>query len=317
MVSTMSVGGLKKCLPIADLKQASHCFELLTYRGRHPRLQSIINLTCAGTPQPLSVLQAHECSLGQYSVVAVELAFDLRVGSVEEAESKLRALVGILGKRCHRRGFIRVVHEPLRTPPAGCVPGPTLYLEDYKSGTGLKSYIRQEKLAAGSFGGLVVRLEWTLKRKPAITRYFGGNQLINLLDADLNIFLERAIRLEQVDHLALGALARGLKIKTQRGSDLDKHYRNRNWRAAHLVLRALAYQEYDLGHFPTSEQALEICQNSPAMIRSHFRKLRGRKRRAKVGRPRKDLPPPKLPITDARIDACFRPIKLTRVTEPV
>ena len=45
IVSTMSVGGLKKRLPITALEQVSHKLDFLTYRGSHPQLQSIITLT--------------------------------------------------------------------------------------------------------------------------------------------------------------------------------------------------------------------------------------------------------------------------------
>jgi hypothetical protein len=233
-----------------------------------------------------------------------------------------------LGKRRHRRGYLRSEHKPDQIPPPGCVAEPTCYLEDAKSGVTLKSYIRYAKLSRGSFGkDLVVRLEWTLSRKPALERYLGGNQIKHLLSADLNAFLKRNLRLERVDHAALGNLFRRIKITRRRirtkpanGSRVrtigelwtDPAYRAE--RAAFLILRALAHREH--GKFASWEQALEVCQNSPAQIRGYFRELRDGKRRARRGRPKDTLRIQRRAITDYRINACFRTIQLQRVPPP-
>jgi hypothetical protein len=133
----------------------------------------------------------------------------------------------------------------------------TFYLEDRKSRVNLKCYIRPEKLTAGGFSGLIVRLEWTLTGTRALTRHSGGNQINDLMTADLNAFLERNIRLERVDHVAFGKLFRGVKSTGTRDRSRpligkaasmveqwdDPKYRAE--RAAHLVLRALAYRELD------------------------------------------------------------------------
>jgi hypothetical protein len=77
------------------------------------------------------------------------------------------------------------------------------------------------------------------------------------------------------------------------------------------VLRSLAYRE--LGKFPSFEHALWVCQNSPAQIRGYCRGLREGKRPPKRGRPREQNLQRRLPITDHRIDRCFRKIRLVPV----
>lgn len=335
IVSSMSVGRLRASLPIAAAKEASHHFEVETYRGEDLRMQSTVVLTCAPNLDPLPMLIAHDISRWTHSVLEVEIAYDVVVGSIDEARSRLFALVGLLGKRWHRRGCLRSVHDADQTPPAGCVSEPTFYLEDRKSGVNMKCYIRHEKLAGGGFGDLVVRLEWTLKGKPALDRgrYLGGNQIHDLLNADLNDFLARNIRLEQVDYVALGNLFRGLKITAPRDRPPRHEHRSvrEQWRdpdyraerAAFLVLRRLAYQEYDEladrrhNKFGDSEQALWVCQNSPAQIRGYCRQLRDGKRPSRRGRPRGHALQRRLPVTDHRINACFRKVELIEAPLPV
>jgi hypothetical protein len=328
---------LRNRLPVADIRRAGHRFNLVTYQGRDSRLQSVVNLTCAQNLDPLAILGGWTDVLGTHSVVEVELAFDVAVDSIERARESLFALVRILGKRRHQRGFVLTVHAPDRAAPPGLLPEPTLYLEDRKSGVKIKCYIRKAKLPAGGFGDLVVRLEWTLTRKPAIERYFGGNQISNLLDADLDAFLEGNIRLERVDHVALGNLFRGLQIAAphagvpdhvhggrdhghaddgDHGHDHDGARVRHQWsdpgywprRAALLVLRSLAYRELD--KFTSWEQALLICQHSPAQIRGYCRELRDGRRPSRRGRPRGRGLQRRLPVTDHRINRCFRKVGL-------
>jgi len=124
----------------------------------------------------------------------------------------------------------------------------------------LKCYIRREKFAAGRFGGLIVRLEWTLKGA-AVVRHLGGNQIKDLIAADLNRFLIKNIRLQRVDHEAVGRLFQGVK-SIARSSTKTADHPNSNlerwkdpgyWaqRAAFLFLRLLAYREHDNGMFPS------------------------------------------------------------------
>ena len=86
------------------------------------------------------------------------------------------------------------------------MPEPTIYFEGRKSSVALKAYMRQRKLPSGDFGGKHVRLEWTLSRKQAITRHLGGNKIKDLLTANLGAFLDRNLRCEKVDVVALGKL---------------------------------------------------------------------------------------------------------------
>ena len=146
----------------------------------------------------------------------------------------------------------------------------------------------------------MLRLEWTLKGKRALDRYLGGNQIDNLLSADLNTFLERNLRLARVDHAAIGKLftvKRSSKpvARTRRGaaSPILNQWSDPNYlarRRAFLVLRGLAYRE----SAKLGEDALHVCQQSPAQIRGY---LRTRRKASK-------------PLTDHKINRCFRPIRL-------
>jgi hypothetical protein len=113
----------------------------------------------------------------------------------------------------------------------------------------------------------------------ALTRHLGGNQIHHLATADLNAFLSRNLRLERVDHVALGNLLR----------EVDK--------------------------FGDLDAACITSRDSPAQIRGYLRGLRDGKRPRKRGRP-KHKPHYRRPITDYRIDACFQPIELLPVTSP-
>jgi hypothetical protein len=322
IVSSRSVGELYVHLPIATLRRASHSFDVLTYNGPDPRLRSRIVLVGSQILNPLQILAAHEAALGSYRITQAEIAFDAPTASIDEARKRLVALVAQLNKRRHQRGFLRSVHKPDKTPPAGKVSEPTIYLEDRKSGVNLKCYLRLRKLASGGFGKLCLRLEWTLTGKPTLTRHLGGNQLKHLLGADLNAFLKRNLRLERVDHVALGYLFCRTKIPSSRGRNTpvavgkavtlkqqwnDPDYRAE--RAAFLVLRWLAYREDERGRFADWEQALWICRESPIQIRGYLRELRDGKR-SRRGRPKNKSRIPRRAITDYKINACFRPIQL-------
>jgi hypothetical protein len=229
IASSATVGTLKKWLPIADLKKASHRFDVVRYRGKYPGLRSEIRVTGTDDLSPWQILAKHEQALGSYRIVQVEIAFDIRPrarantnGSLGEsadgnARKKLFALVGLLAKPRHYREYLISVHKPELDPKPGQMAEPTFYFEDRKSSVALKCYCRYSKLKGGDFGGPCVRLEWTLKYKAAINRYLAGNQindfkLKDLLKADLNKFAETNLRLEKVDHLALGELIRGASV---------------------------------------------------------------------------------------------------------
>jgi hypothetical protein len=242
----------------------------------------------------------------------------VQAASIEVARDRLFALVSQLGKRWHQRDHIFSVHKPDDTPPAGCVAEPTFYLEGRKGSVGLKCYVRHQKQPGGGFGGLCVRLEWTLTGKRALTRHLGGNQIKYLLTADLNAFLSRNLRLERVDHVALGNLLfitpRRIPPNAQAPWN-DPDYRAK--RAAFLALRILAYREHD--KFGDWDAAWRTCRDSPAQIRGYLRGLREGKRAPKRGRPNNKSRYRPItdfrPITDYRIDACFQPIHMP-VTAP-
>jgi hypothetical protein len=216
IVSSASVGRLKSCLPISRLKRASHAFDINTYQGSNPQLQSRLRLTGLQDAALWSILAKHECQLDRYSIMSVEFAFDVFAASEDAALKNLISLIGMLSKRNHQRGFLRCVYVPYRRPPPGLVSAPTYYFEDRISGVNLKCYVRHEKLPNGRFGRPILRMEWTLKKKPALGRYLGGNQISDLLRADLNGFLKRNLRLERADHLALGKLFRGDPLTARR-----------------------------------------------------------------------------------------------------
>jgi hypothetical protein len=162
IVSPAPLGKLKKLLPIADLKLACHRFELRTYTGPDPRLRSRMVIVASHGANPWPILAKYEADLGRYRVTKAEIAFDAEADSIDAARDRLFLLVSQLGKRRHQRGHIFSVHKPDDTPRAGYVAEPTFYLEDRNGSVGLKCYVRHQKQPGGGFGGLRVRLEWTL-----------------------------------------------------------------------------------------------------------------------------------------------------------
>jgi hypothetical protein len=176
IVSSESVGALKARLPVAQLQRACHSFNVVRYKGPDPQLQSSIVVVGTRTANSWPILARHETDLGRYSITRAEIAFDVEAASIDAARDGLFTLVRQLGKRRHQRSYISSVHKPDGTPPAGCVAEPTYYLEDRKGSVGLKSYVRYQKQPGGGFGGLCVRLEWTLTGKRALKRHLGGTR---------------------------------------------------------------------------------------------------------------------------------------------
>ena len=313
---------MKKLLPISALEQASHGFKIVRHKSKDPRLRCRIALVGAKTLSPFQILAAHEPDLSNYRVTQAEIAFNGRANSIYDIRKLLKVIIGMLGKGRHQRHFLRSVHEPDKEPTAGHLSEPTFYLEDRKSGVKLKCYARHEKLSGGAFGALCVRIEWTLTGKAALTRHLGGNQIKDLLAADLNAFLKRNLRLEQIDHVAFGNLFCWTRSTTPRSHDaatggaappIKERWRDQDYRAeraAFLVLRRLAYREYGRGRFASWEDALLICQNSPAQIRGYLRELRDGKRHRSPGRPKIMPRTNRTTITDYKINACLRAIQL-------
>jgi hypothetical protein len=325
ILSTRPVGFLNHVLKSElRLQEVGHSVNVVTYKGDHPRFQSDVPVVCAQNHAPLQLLADHEAELGHYSIITVEVAFDVIGGVAGSAPEGQRAAIGQIRKPRHRRRYLQSVHKPNQAPRRGCVPEPTFYYEERGAGVGLKTYVRQRKLPGGGFGDEHLRLEWTLNRKAALDRYFGGNQIGHLLQTDLNAFLERHIRLERVDHVALGYVFRGISPKRRpsapliepdgNGLSIRDHYRDREYRArrvAFLVLRRLAYCEFK--DDPEAwDRVLWTCQNSPAQIRGYLKELRDGGRRRGRGRPR-HVPPGVRLINDYLIEQCFKPITLVPV----
>jgi len=322
IVSRTPVGILNTRLPLQILRKVSHSFHITTYKGQHPWLRSVITLVCAQDHRPLQILAERKALLGDHRVVEVEIAFDVVADAASGAQEGLVALVGQIVKPRHQRRHIRAEYHPDQTPPPGCTRGPTFYFEDRKSGVKLKAYVRLRKLPGGGFDDEHVRLEWTLSRKPAVVRHVGGNKIEDLLTADLGEFMERNLRLEEVNHVKLGYLLGGIPSRrrkkpqnppaSNRPTILDQ-LRDADYRArqrAGVLSRRLANREEK--KFADYEQALWVCQHSPAQIRGYLKELRDGGHPRKRGRPR-NVPRRERPITDYQIDSCFRRIKPLRV----
>ena len=252
MVSPTSVGALKTLLPIQELQNAAHSFTVRTYKGRDPRLRSTITVVCAQDAKaPFLILAKHRAALRNYRVTQVEVALDEGHVTPAGAAERLLALIKGTTKLRHRRRRILSVHAPDQEPPAGCVSEPTIYFEARRSSVRLKGYVRHRKLPGRAFGERHARLEWTLTGKRAIARHLGGNKIENLLAADLNAFVERNLRLEQVDHVTLGYVLRGIpatrRRKTQPGEPGDKKMTRASSSYARCLLLALS--GHVTGHF--------------------------------------------------------------------
>jgi hypothetical protein len=310
IASSNTVGALKALLPIHELKQLTHKFDIITPRAFDPRLLSSTVLVEADGTSPWQLLQRHEQVFANYRATRAEIACDVNVNSIATAYDAMHAFVGLLDKPRHQRSHLRLAYERDKMPPAGCVSElPTIYYEHLSSSIALKCYARYRKLACGRFGGLCVRLEWTLKGKRAIERYLGGNQIKDLAIADLADFCRQNMRLVRVDYAMLGELFGGQPVaaaSSRMAQWTDPSYLAR--RAAHLNLRLLADREYENGKLPDREWAMWICQNSPAQIRGVCNELRDKDRKTARGRPSARPLPSRPSVTDYRIKGCFVPV---------
>jgi hypothetical protein len=330
---------LKTMLPIDDLKRASHAADVVTHPGKDPRLRSTVWFVCADDRSPCELLATREAFLGIYRVVEAEVAFDVAAKTNDEARKKLFALVGLLAKPRHFRKHLLMVQKPEQKPGRGCMAEPTFYFEERRSRAALKCYCRFAKLKGGAFGGPCMRVEWTLKGKAAIERHLGGNKIKDLLKADVNGFLRHNLRLEKVNHIALGRLLSGASLGGKIPSALaplsSKNIREQLkdpaywfWRNGLLALRWLAHREE--AKFKDWESALLTCENSPAQIRGLLRELqrrellrrkkslltpRQRKGLRKRGRPKQGRLRRRA-YSNHRINACFRKIPLCPASSP-
>jgi hypothetical protein len=163
-----------------------------------------------------------------------------------------------------------------------------------------------------------VHLEWTLRHKRAITRHLGGNKIKDLLTADFGAFLDRNLRCEQVDVVALGKLfslpPTGKRLYNKSLSSAVESFYDRYYdldsgaeRAGHIILRIIA--RWHEQEFPNDSSTGAV---SPAQVRGFLKGLRDQNQRRRRGRPR-NIPQRRVRITDYKINRCFQRKKI----EPV
>ena len=214
LASTVPAGDLLSSLPIQELRQASHDFSVEErHRWRRLPYRSTINVVSPEDMTPFTLLQGHERALGAYACMEVEIAADIHLATLTEVERALHQMAESLSKPWHMSGRVKWVHRPCDKEQdrkwlaeRGLLDLPTYYFEDRKAGVGLKAYGRREKLPAGRFGGYVLRIEWTLRKRRTIERHLSGSTISHLLQADLTLFVRKHLVLEQVDWPALGLL---------------------------------------------------------------------------------------------------------------
>jgi hypothetical protein len=294
---------LHRLLPIESLVEFSHRFQIDELTD-HPHYRSKIKLTCAQNEQPIWIFNQWTHVLAPHSLTKAELAFDIKVKSSAHGWQVLLWLVRHLGKTRHQRCKVVVFDEPSATDAAyGQLPFPTFYFEDRSSSVALKLYMRLEKLPQERFGGIVVRLEWSLKGS-AVRRHLRGKQVSDLLDADLNGFLRKNLVLETLDTVALGRLLAPRQART------DARAR----RVAGLFARINAYNEWNgIGDW---EIAYLISRWSPAQVRGNLKALRAKAQAPKKGRPPKIPKKQSVPVTDYRINKCFNEVPIRLRLEP-
>lgn len=320
---------LEQLLPNKQLAQRSHTFKI---EKRHGKQGSRIKIVCLPGKAALKLLKKHEAALGSYWVNKVEAAFDISARSEKDALFVRHRQLQHLGKVNHKRGYIgfvsrtkqgrRLTGEQLNR--RGLFDYPTVYFENDKSAHNLKSYIRRRKLAGRRFGSIIARLEWTSKGRRAVRAHFGGDQLSDLINANLESYLHRFLVLEQIDYVKLGMLLapttvirRAKRTPTNasaNASAVAALFRNVDYRArrvAHLAIKVLEQREW-----PQSEECSnvpeEIWRSSPAQIKRRFRdaiRKMQTKRRAKKPTMRRRQ---RHPLTIKKLQACFTKIPLTR-----
>src|SRR5262249_43001847 len=142
-----------------------------------------------------------------------------------------------------------------------------------------------------------------------------------LLTADLGKFIDRNLRLEEVDDVKLGYVLGGVPARRRKKpqnppasrSTILEQLRDLDYRArrrANMLSHSLANREQT--KFANYDQALWVCQHSSAQIRGYLKERRDEGRPRKRGRPR-NVPRRVRPITDYQINSCFRRIKPSRV----
>ena len=313
IVSPVAAHELWQALPIRELKRAAHHFYIR--RITNPKAWYSSRIVMVSTPFANALWLLFDCepALELYSVSKVEIAFDVPAGSVDDAREKLEWLACHVHKRNHYSGKVRVVSDTWETPPDGCINLPTFYYEHPNSTIALKLYARYEKLPGGEFGGLIVRLEWTL-RGSAIERHLNGKRLANLVVADLGDFLEKQLCLEQVDHDRLELLLSysGRQHATSRrrkSTKLPAKFQR-------LLFSIFAHTGNVNETWTRDESELieRIRRESPAHIRGQLRRLRdGGQEAVRTGSRRSRR---RMQISQHQIDRCFHPIPVEKEPSP-
>lgn len=256
---------LKKVLPIDELKARGHDFSLENVRGKRA---TRIKMVCLPDRQPLKLLKRYERHLGTYRVTSAEIAADdYDCGNdLSRARAKRDALVKVMGKRNHQRGYLIATDRdkhgnqpaPEELERRGLIAGEfTVYFEDEGADLGLKAYLRREKLAAKQHGEIGCRIEFTLARNRAVRLHLGGDQLDDLLTASLPALFKRHLHVEDVDFERLGHLFSPTKV--------SRHARRR---AAHHAIKVL--DEADWVKPP--HRGEDILHTSPAHIKGLLRR---------------------------------------------
>ncbi|RWN24293.1 hypothetical protein [Mesorhizobium sp.] len=317
---------LDQLLPVPQLQVCSHSFKIEKQRGKRG---SRLVLVCLPDRKALELLREYEPVLGSYRVTIVEAAFDIDVASEKEALFVRDWLACHLGKINHERGYITFVDKQktgkrltdAELKKRGLFDHHTIYLEHHKSAHNLKIYIRNKKLAEKRFGSTITRLEWTSKRSRAVKAHFGGDQLSDLINADLEGYLRRFLVLEQVDYVDLGRLLapktlRKLTSTSRRQGVIPvvRLFRDREYRAkrvAHLAIKVLEHRERSQPKEVRSV-AEEVWRSSPAQLKGRFRdaitKMQAKRRTRKLTMRRNK----RRPLTMKKLEACFTKIPLRR-----
>jgi hypothetical protein len=316
--SSLRAETLFATLPIKQLKGASHKFHIENYEWAAGYASRIL-ITPTANGNPFWLLKQWESYLGYYAVTRVEIAADHLVNSEEEALAAQRQAIATVAKPRHQRTFLWIEYDETQViPPNGCLKAPTIYFEHANSTMRLKLYCRYDKRFREPFSHKVrqplMRLEWSLKGS-AIQRHLKGKQLDHLLNADLNEFVAKNLRVEQIDHVQLGRifLPRPINARsTAQQHEFTQPYADPDYkarRAAFLVLHALPCRGLErfvlAGEPELDELASLICQRSPAHIRGALRELRDGKLRRRSGRPKNGSRRRARTVTNYKIDRCF------------
>jgi hypothetical protein len=269
------------------LRAIGHAFDLERVRGTGSTRIKLVSLP---DRRALKLLKQYERHLGTYRVTSAEIAADnFDCGNdVAHARSKRDGLFKVMGKRNHQRGYLIATDSdkygnrltPEQLERRGLVDGDfTIYFEEEDADLGLKVCLRREKLASHQHGDVGCRIEFTLARNRAVMLHLGGDQLDDLINADLHGLFKRHLHFEEVDFERLGHLFSPRTVDKPRPADQreaasrltrqmdDPGYRAR--RAAHHVIKVL--EEADWVKPP--QRGEDILLTSPAHIKGLLRRF--------------------------------------------